>query len=100
MGKDKTVIDFEFTAPDKFITGGWVNINKEMYITDGNQIYPMIGTENIPQASEKHHFKMKGEILCFSCIFPNIPRTTKSIDIVEGSYGSFNFFGVNCQAVK
>ena len=93
-----TVIYFKYTAPDKYLNGGWVCAGKDFFIRDCETKlkYSLIKANNIPICPERHDFQHQGQILEFNLVFPALPSSTTDIDIIEDEIkGGFNFYKVN-----
>ena len=98
LSDEYTRIDFLYRSTPKYFNGGWVNIKASSYIrpVGSRNRYSLLAAEGIPIAPEKHFFKQPGVLFPYSLIYPALPKSTKSIDIIEhlapGEY--FNFFNV------
>lgn len=98
-----TIVDFIYYAPQYYINGGWVSIDKSTFIRPkGKDLkLTLVKAVNIPMAPNKHYFKNKGDILLFSLYFPAVPIGTTTIDIIECDLDIednwFNFYGVSLQ---
>lgn len=96
---EHTRIDFIYRAPDKYINGGWIQMDSNAYISPvgSSTKYRLLQAINIPIAPLKHYFKHKGEFHTYTLIFPALPRETEKINIIEkeapGTY--FNFYGID-----
>lgn len=93
-----TVIHFIYQSDDKYIDGGWVNINPKIKIkdSDGYRSYDLIRAEGIPLAPEKKQSDFAGQWFSFRLIFPEISSDIDKIDIIECSTSNcFNFYGVS-----
>ena len=94
-----TRIDFIYRAPHHYYNGGWIQMDRNAYISPvgSSTKYRLIQAINIPIAPTKHYFKRKGEFHTYTLIYPALPRNTQKIDIIEkeapGTY--FNFYGVD-----
>lgn len=91
-----TILNLQCTN-QYYDSGGWCNINKSAYITDGKNQYRMITTYNIEIAPEKSFFEERGEILEFSLIFPPLPPNTSKIDLIESSQSPWRFYGISLE---
>jgi hypothetical protein len=102
LTENYTRIDFLYTAPDYYVNGGWVNVEKETFIrpVGSNAEFRLVYTNNIPFAPLKHFFRRSGETLMYTLIFPALPKDTKAIDIIENeeSRDSFNFITSHLQS--
>jgi hypothetical protein len=96
---DYTRIDFYYRSYEKYINGGWINIEPTSYIqpVGSDTKLKLTGVRNIPIAPVKHWFRRCGENFYYSLFFPAIPKSTTAINIVEmekpGTY--FNFYNVS-----
>lgn len=98
ISQEKTIVNFNYTAPDTYINGGWVCVGDNFFLRDNEtgKKYFLIKANNIPVCPQKHTFSRQGESLAFSLEFQPISKTCKEIDIIESlSDGGFNFYGVN-----
>ena len=99
IDENYTRIDFIYISPKKYPNGGWVKMDRNAYIQicGSNKKYHLLKAINIPLDPDKYYFKKTGQVLQFTLLFPAIPKTTTSIDIIErlepGNY--FNFFRVS-----
>jgi|GEM_PF-802610 len=98
ISNDKTIVEFNYVAPDTYINGGWICVGDNFFIRDnetGKKFFLTIANK-IPICPQKHNFSSQGESLQFNLEFQPIPKTCKEIDIVENlTGGGFNFYGVN-----
>jgi hypothetical protein len=96
---EHTRIDFIYRSPFVYDNGGWIQMEKNAFITPvgSTMKYRLIRAIGIPIAPIKHYFKKKGEYHTYSLIFPALPLGTTKIDIIEkeapGTY--FNFYGID-----
>lgn len=94
-----TRIDFIYRSSMIYENGGWIQMERNAYIkpVGSTTKYRLLRAIGIPIAPLKHYFKRQGEYHSYSLIFPALPASTKSIDIIEkeapGTY--FNFYGVD-----
>ncbi len=100
--EEYTIIDFIYHASPKYINGGWCQIDRDTFIRPvSSEIrYTMVKAVNIPIAPIKHWFKSNKEFLCYTLFFPALPKSVKTIDIIEkelmgGTW--FNFYGVSLE---
>ncbi len=100
-----TRIDFIYYACNIYVNGGWVRILRDTFIrpSGSKTCLKLVNAINIPIAPKKHWFKSTKDLLCYTLIFPALPKGTKSIDIIEnetpgGSW--FNFYGVSMETVR
>jgi len=98
FSNEYTIIDFIYRSSDLYENGGWIQMDKNAYISPvgSTMKYKLIHAIGIPIAPLKHCFKRKGEFHSYSLIFPALPAGTSKIDIIEkeapGTY--FNFYGI------
>ena len=101
LNTDFTRIDFIYQAPDKYINGGWIEMDPNSFIrpASSSTIYKMVKAINISIAPIKTYFKKSGQIHVFTLIFPPLPSDVTVIDIIEkeglGTY--FNFYNVQLE---
>jgi len=97
INENNTIVYFKYTAPSKYINGGWVCADKNFIIQDvkTNKSYKLIKANNIPICPEHYNFQGKGQILEFSLYFEPIHNSANIIDVIEGVDGGFEFYGVN-----
>ncbi|MBU3660437.1 MAG: hypothetical protein FGM14_11230 [Flavobacteriales bacterium] len=94
-----TQIDFIYRSSPIYINGGWVQIDRNTYISPVGSTtkYKLICSMSIPPTPHKHFFKRAGEFFAYSLFYPPLPLETRKIDIIEketpGTY--FNFYGVD-----
>ena len=93
-----TRIDFNYTAPDYYVNGGWIQMHPQAYIrpVGTNTTYTLVKTINIKLNPSKTYFKHCGQRHTFTLFFPALPEGTEAIDIIEkeapGTY--FNFYNI------
>lgn len=94
-----TRIDFIMRASTLYVNGGWIQMERDAYISPiGSKTkYRLIQAIGIPIAPMKHYFKQQGEFHSYTLIFPALPADTKKINIIEkeapGTY--FNFYNID-----
>ncbi len=99
LSDEYTRIDFIYRASHRYINGGWIQMDRNAYISPvgSSTKYKLIQAINIPIAPIKHYFNREGEFHTYTLIFPALPANTEKIDIIEkeapGTY--FNFYGVD-----
>lgn len=103
--EDLTRIDFVYRSGAKYVNGGWVQINRGMFIrpSGSSECLVLVRAFGIPYAPVKHYFNRAGEVLYFTLYFPALPKGTESIDIIECEHGGedfFNFYGVGLDHIK
>jgi hypothetical protein len=101
LNEEYTRIDFNYRSSDEYINGGWIQMERNSFIRDTltKRTYPLLFALNIPIAPQKHHFQRKGQAHTYTLVFPALPKSTKSIDIIEkeapGTY--FNYYNIEYQ---
>ncbi len=100
-----TRIDFIVRASRKYINGGWVCMDRNAFIRPAGTGERMLLLQavNIPVAPAKHYFRDLKDMLCYTLIFPPLPKSVLAIDIIEaeGPGGNwFNFYGVSMTKVR
>ena len=96
LGDEFTLVEFQYRSSYKYLNGGWIQIHKDSFIRDCKTKgkYPLLLALNIPIAPEKFYFKRSGQLHRYTLVFPALPKSTESIDIIEkeapGTY--FNFY--------
>lgn len=101
LGDEFTLVEFQYRSSYKYLNGGWIQIHKDSFIRDckTKSKYPLLLALNIPIAPEKFYFKRSGQLHRYTLVFPALPESTESIDIIEkeapGTY--FNFYNLNYQ---
>jgi hypothetical protein len=99
ISDEYTRIDFIYRAPTYYFNGGWIQMERNAYISPVGSTtkYHLLRAIGIPIAPIKHYFKKEGEFHTYSLIFPALPLGTTHINIIEkeapGTY--FNFFGID-----
>lgn len=81
-----TTLHCRYITSPKYKSGWWVNIYKPSYLVNmisGERI-EMISAFNIPLAPQKHYLKSFGDSLCFTLVFPQIPKDWFIFKFVEG----------------
>lgn len=99
MTPEETKIDFGYQANDEYDKGGWIKINPKTFIrpVGTSKKFFLTNATNIPYGPELLHFQSTIEYRYFSLHFPPIPKTVKSIELIEKEHGNstdFNFFGI------
>ena len=74
------------------LSGGWVNINKDAYISANGIKYKLIRTEGITYAPEHTYFR--GETKNFKLYFQPIPQETRTIDFIESPSSAWKIYGI------
>jgi len=99
ISDEYTRIDFIFRSSNEYHNGGWIDMDKNAYISPVGSTtkYRLLRAIGIPIAPTKHFFKRKGEFFSYSLIFPALPAGTAKIDVIEkeapGNY--FNFYRID-----
>jgi len=101
LNEEYTRIEFKYTSSQEYINGGWIKMERNSFIRDtlSKRTYPLLFALNIPIAPEKFHFRRKGQVHYYTLVFPALPKSTKTIDIIEkeapGNY--FNYYNIEYQ---
>ena len=96
LHENYTRIDFIFRAPNYYVNGGWIQIDRNCFIRESGtkQQFSLVHAHNITLAPNKVFFKHCGQRHEYSLFFPALPKHVKCIDIIEkeapGTY--FNFY--------
>lgn len=97
-------IDFVHYGSPEYQNGGWVQMNSRTYIqpVGSKKKYYMVGSNNMPIAPNKHHYKCAGDILVYSLFFPKLPSGVTHIDIIESkrTKNAFNLYNVSLETVQ
>jgi hypothetical protein len=94
-----TKIDFGYTAKEKYESGGWIRIEKDTFIEicETGKRFVLTQAIGIPIYPVHHYFESKKEWRYYSLLFPPIPLTDCTINIVEienGISNDFNYYGI------
>ena len=92
--EEQTIIHCNYVSKKKYINGGWVNIYPTTYLVSEQESITLLHAENIPLAPQVHVFNKAGELKRFSLIFPAVPKSWTSFDLIEKS-NSVNGFKVH-----
>ncbi len=91
-----TIVSFEQTAEND---NAWARINKSIFVQTNvsDKHYHYIKSENIAIAPEKTTIRNAGDKLLFKVYFESIPRTARTIDVIEkgGAKNFYNFYNVS-----
>ena len=91
----ETIIEFSC----KNLTQGgyfqWINIDKETHIVVAGEKYKLTRAEGIAIAPNKTNYSKAGETKHFKLIFPAIPKSTTSFDMVEPGDSDWKFYGIS-----
>lgn len=91
-----TIVSFEQTAEND---NAWARINKDIFVQTNvsDKHYHYIKSENIAIAPEKTTIRNAGDKLLFKVYFERIPRTARTIDVIEkgGARSFYNFYNVS-----
>lgn len=94
--ENSTQIFFEYIADndhENYILLHSPNTTGAYYISIGNRKYKLISTIGIANIDRTTH-PQKGIPLQFSAIFEALPKSVTEFDLIEGSTGSWHFYGV------
>lgn len=92
---DSTVI--KLSVENKLVQGGWFCADKNIYLetTIDRKIFRIVKANGIPTCPSVHSFKRVSEILSFSLTFPEIPKDTRLLNLIEECDKScFKFKGI------
>jgi len=96
--EEYTRIDFIYRSSEVYENGGWIQIDKDSYIQPkgSSRKYRLVKAIGIPLTPLKHYFKRQGEYYSYTLVFPAVPKTTQSIDIIEKLAPGFffNFYNI------
>ena len=91
-----TIVSFEETAAND---NAWARLSKDIFVQTNvsDKHYHYIKSENIAIAPEKTIIRNAGDKLLFKVYFERIPRTARTIDVIEkaGAKFYFNFYNVS-----
>jgi len=95
-----TKIDFGYTAKEKYISGGWIRMEKTTFIEiiETGERLVLTQATGIPIRPEHHYFESKKDWRYFSLYFPAIPQTNSTINIIEienGTKNDFNYYNIS-----
>jgi len=81
-----TTLHCRYTTSPKYHSGWWVNIYKPSYLVNlvSGQRLEMISAFNVPLAPQRHYLKSFGDSLCFTLVFPQVPKDWLIFKFVEG----------------
>ena len=91
----ETIIEF---SCNNLTQGGyfqWINIDKETHIVVAGEKYKLTRAEGIAIAPNKTNYSKAGETKHFKLIFPAIPKSTTSFDMVEPGESDWKFYGIS-----
>ena len=71
-----------------------INIKSDTYIIVDNKRYTLLRTEGIAIAPRQTKFDKVGETKHFKLIFPQIPKSSTSLSLIEPGEGNWFFYGV------
>ncbi len=106
----RVVVEENYTRIDFVYNNGrfaWVQIDPNSFIrpVGSETCYPLIKAHGIPLCPQKHFFKNASEILYYTLYFAALPKSVRSIDIIEkepniAPHNYFNFYGVSMERVR
>lgn len=76
------------------LEGGWMNIDRNAYITANGRRYSLTGKEGIAFAPNYTYFSYPGESKKFKLHFQPIPPSTSSIDFIESTTSVWRIYGI------
>lgn len=89
---------FEMSCNNELSSGGyseWMQIDRNTKIVVDDDEYTMRRAEGINIAPNKTYFKRNGETKTFRLIFPTIPKSTTSLNLVEPGENGWKFYGIS-----
>lgn len=91
----ETIIDFscENITNDGYFE--WISINKDTYIVYGGNKYTLKNADGIEYSPSKTYYEKIGETKYFKLIFPAIPKSVTSFDLIEPGDSDWKFYGVS-----
>lgn len=103
-------VEENYTRVDFVYNNGkfaWVQIDPRSYIRPvGSETqYPLVKAQGIPLTPQRHFFTNVNETLYYTLYFAALPKSVKSIDIIEKEINTpghhyFNFYGVSMERVR
>ncbi|MBR6304617.1 MAG: trypsin-like peptidase domain-containing protein [Paludibacteraceae bacterium] len=91
----ETIVEMTFNNETENGFIEWIQIAKETTIETDDQEYTMKRAEGIAIAPGKTTFSRNGETKTFRLIFPAIPKSTTSINLVEPGSNGWKFYGIS-----
>lgn len=75
----------------------WANINPQtyLYIPNSKKKYPLYNAINIALSPNKTYFHYEDEQLVFALVFPPIPSSTKTFNVIEQEKAGWNFYNIH-----
>ena len=72
----------------------WCQIDPKSYIIANGKKYTLIDAEGIAFAPQKTYPLHRGDYINCKLYFPPIPKNITSIDLIEGPYSRWKFYGI------
>lgn len=91
----ETILEF---SCNNLTQGGyfqWINIDKATYIVVDGKEYQLTRAEGIAIAPNKTNYSKPGETKNFKLIFPAIPKSSTSFDLIEPGESVWKFYGIS-----
>lgn len=91
----ETILEF---SCNNLTQGGyfqWINIDKATYIVVNGKEYQLTRAEGIAIAPNKTNYSKPGETKNFKLIFPAIPKSSTSFDLIEPGESDWKFYGIS-----
>ena len=92
---NETIVEFSCNNVTEDSYFEWISINKDTYIIYQGNRYTLVRTESINISPEKTYYSKIGETKYFKLIFPSIPKTATSFDLVESVDSDWKFYGIS-----
>jgi V8-like Glu-specific endopeptidase len=93
--ENETIIDFSCVNIEEDGYFEWISINKDTYIVYGDNKYKLKKAEGIEFAPNKTYYEKVGETKYFKLIFPAIPKSVTSFDLIEPGDSDWKFYGIS-----
>ena len=91
----ETIIDFSCENITNEGYFEWISINKDTYIVYGGNKYKLKKAEGIEYSPNKTYYEKVGETKYFKLIFPAIPKSVTSFDLIEPGDSDWKFYGIS-----
>lgn len=97
LSQQETRIEFLLSNRIGVHCFNWACINAQtyLYIPSSKKRYPLYNAINIALAPNKTYFHHEDEQLVFALVFPPIPSTTKTFNIIEQEKAGWNFYNIH-----
>ena len=92
----ETIIEFSCNNLTRDGYFEWIQINKDTYIEVQGQKYKMIRAEGIAISPNRTNYSKPGETKYFKLVFPAIPKSITSLNLIEPNETSnWQFYGIS-----